>query len=84
LIFNHTASIIKYHRKLQDLTQRELAKKFRYTPQFVCNWEKGKSAPPRASFAMVCKLLKLDKQVLIANILLDYGEWLGGAEWIKR
>lgn len=48
-------------RKKRGLTQLELSSRMGHgTAQFVSNWERGISKPPRSSLRKLCKVLECD------------------------
>lgn len=61
-------SFLKQKRIDAGLSQGELASQLGYTsPQFVSNWERGLSLPPKGSMKKVCKILKLDYAAFVED-----------------
>jgi transcriptional regulator with XRE-family HTH domain len=49
----------------KGLTQKELAKKFKWdSAQFVSNWERGLARPPIKVAKKLCKILDIDEDRL--------------------
>lgn len=52
-------------RKRSELTQRQVAEKLKYTtPQFICNFETGKSIPPDSKILKLSSIYSCDPQVI--------------------
>lgn len=51
------------------LKQTDVSQALSYTPQFICNWEKGKSMPPFDKLYLLSKLYKINPEILISRIL---------------
>lgn len=61
-------------RKRKGWSQLTLSKKLGYTtPQFVSNWENGRSSPPLKALAQCVRILDLEDEKII-EILLDETE----------
>jgi transcriptional regulator with XRE-family HTH domain len=60
---------LRNQRLEAGLTQTEVSKFLSYTPQFICNWEKGKSMPPFDKLYQLAKLYKINPEVLLQKIL---------------
>lgn len=57
---------LKRAREKRGLTQHEVAQHLAYsTPQFVSNWERGVSAPPRAALPLLAKHLGISPREMI-------------------
>lgn len=57
---NYFASNIKYLRKINRLTQKDLAKKLGKTPNAISNWEQGIRQPTVNDLAIVCNYFNID------------------------
>lgn len=72
---NKTGLFIRQQRMNIGITQNELADVFGFrTPQFVSNWERGRSSPPMHTLAKLCDVLKVSKEALISKMLDDSTE----------
>lgn len=67
--FKKFGQYLKDKRMQVNLTQTDVSKFLSYTPQFICNWEKGKSMPPFDKLHELSKLYKIDAEELIEKIL---------------
>ncbi|MBK9294407.1 MAG: helix-turn-helix transcriptional regulator [Oligoflexia bacterium] len=67
--FKKLGTYLKNKRLDAGLTQTQASKQLNYTPQFICNWEKGKSMPPLDKLYQLSKLYKIDSEELIQEVL---------------
>lgn len=59
-------SFLATARKDASLSQKDVARYLAYsTPQFVSNWERGVSLPPKEKFPDIAKLFHLTPKILI-------------------
>lgn len=58
--FKRTGAYLKQCREKKNISQAEVAHKFKYTNQYVCNWERGVSAPPAMHWSNLVKLIGAD------------------------
>jgi transcriptional regulator with XRE-family HTH domain len=61
---------LKKKRLEAGLTQIDVAKILGYTPQFVTNWENGRSNPPARVLATLVRVLKIEEEEFL-NVLSD-------------
>lgn len=67
-----TGQRLKLARQDAGLTQTDLAKLLGYKHfQQVANWEHGENFPPKAKFKKICKILKVDINMLTSAIVTD-------------
>jgi transcriptional regulator with XRE-family HTH domain len=53
-----------------DLTQKDVAKKMKFTtPQFISNWERGLSSPPVSSIKKLAKIYSIPATELFEVVL---------------
>jgi transcriptional regulator with XRE-family HTH domain len=62
---------LRKKRLKAKMTQGQLAKCLKYTPQFIANWERGASNPPALVMSEIAKLLKISKSELLTQLVLD-------------
>lgn len=73
---------IKEARKAAGLSQRDISKKLGYTsPQFVSNWERSYSHPPKYAVIKLSKALGVDVNAIKEKIYADKAEQLK-QEWL--
>lgn len=63
---------IKEVRLKKKIKQTDIAKAMGYTSQFVCNWERGVSAPPMEKLRELCKVLRVDPKFVKRHLIKDY------------
>lgn len=73
--------MILVQRTALHLTSVELATKLNCTAQFICNWEKGRSSPPRTMLTKLSKVLKIPVEDLIMEMCRDYADYLSFQEY---
>ncbi len=66
-----TAKFIREKRIERGLSQVYIAKKLNYSSQFIANWERGVSKPPKHVIGDLCKILKVQRKKLVGQILQD-------------
>jgi ribosome-binding protein aMBF1 (putative translation factor) len=66
------AKYLKEKREKVGLSQNRAAKLIGLSGQFVSNWERGESAPPRRAYKKLVKAYGIDKEELIALKLAHY------------
>lgn len=72
---------LKTKREAAHLSQSDVSDKLGYaTPQFISNWERGVSVPPRAALPKIAKLYRVDLEVLEeavyqASLLMFKAKW---------
>lgn len=54
------------------VTQKSLAAKLGYHPQYIHNWEAGKASTPVSSIPMIAKLLGIHMDEIIIKLLELY------------
>lgn len=64
--YKHLGEFLKNRRKEMGLSQIELGDTLGYTPQFVCNWERGTAAPPLKIVPKLVSTLKIEMNEWIA------------------
>lgn len=67
-----TGEMIRVYRKKRGMKQAELAKALKSAPQFVSLIESGRSFLPARSIDRVAKALKIDRKVLVKQMVADY------------
>lgn len=70
--FKRTGKFIRENRLKADLQQTEVAFALRCRSQFIANWERGISSPPKEKVKKLCDLLKVTKKSLVNQIAQDY------------
>jgi len=70
-------SFLRQKRIAAGLSQGDMAKELKYTSaQFISNWERGLSLPPKASMKKLSKILNLDpKDFLEEYVKLMVGRY---------
>ena len=62
---SYLAQLLSNARNAAGLTQKEVADKFGWsTPQFVGNWERGKSCPPSKHIKKLAKIYNIEEKTL--------------------
>jgi len=65
--------LIKVHREKLNLMQKDVSDELGYgSAQFISNWERGISMPPRDAFLPLCKLLQIDPEKFRKLIEKEY------------
>lgn len=67
--FEIFGKFLRDKREEAGLKQTDVSQVLKYTPQFICNWEKGKSMPPFDKLYLLSKLYKISPDELIKRIL---------------
>lgn len=63
---------LKDARQRAGLSQGQVARIFGFTtPQFISNWENGRSSPPMKHIAKLCRLYPIDAGQFF-DLLVDY------------
>lgn len=60
--------LLKQKREEKGIKQNELASLIGYVPQFVGNWEIGKSVPPPNAVSKLADILEINKKELLKAI----------------
>jgi len=69
----NVSQYLKNCRLAAGLTQKYVAKKFRWTSsQYVSNWERGLSSPPLRRLKKLCKLINADPKKLKTKLANNY------------
>jgi len=76
IMFKHTSKLIYTARIRNNVSQTNVSKFLGITPQFICNWEKGKSQPPKKYFNGLEFLLGIERSALINAMVRDFKETL--------
>ncbi len=71
---------IAERRKLQELTQKQLAEKLNVSDKAVSKWETGKSMPDNAILFDLCKILDINVNELLSGEKLSDDSYHGKAE----
>lgn len=70
---NNFAQNIRYIRKINKLTQKEMAKKLGKAPTSVASWEQGVRKPTVKDTVLICKVFGIDiGNLLDADLSLSY------------
>lgn len=68
------AENIKYFRKQQGLTQKDLAKKLNMAPTAISAWEVGRNKPLMDNIEQMARLFSIKKSELLGDDLLELEE----------
>ena len=71
---------IQEKRKMQNLTQQDLAEKLLITDRAVSKWECGKSLPDASIMLELCSILEISVNELLTGEELDMNEYNKNAE----
>lgn len=69
---SHVGVLIKTKRKKLGLSQGFIGNKLNYHPQFVSDWERGRSHPPKKVFKKLMKALYINKWDFYNELVMDY------------
>lgn len=69
-----TAEFIRTKRIEKGLMQTEVAKKLGYSSQFVANWERGVSNPPKHIVKSLSETLGVPMKDLVSVLLTDFAK----------
>lgn len=58
---------IKNYRKMNGLSQKELAEKLRISDKTICSWEIGRTEPNMGMVENICKIFGITKDELISG-----------------
>lgn len=63
------SDFIRKTRRKAGVTQRSLSTATGYSVAFIGAWEQGKAYPPKESLAILSKLLKVNKETIIDEVV---------------
>ena len=74
-----TNLLFKKARKDSGLSQTKLSELIGLnSPQYVSNWERGLCNPPLKSLKKLCEILKIDHDLVVKTLLIDYRNKIRG------
>ena len=77
---NKIGKFIAERRKMQELTQKQLAEKINVSDKAVSKWETGRSMPDNAILFDLCKVLDINVNELLSGEKLSDDSYHGKAE----
>lgn len=69
--YQNLGNYLQAKRIEAKLTQAKLAQLLKIHVQYVSNWERGVCAPPSHCFQKALDILKVDRQKIVAAMVLD-------------
>ncbi len=83
--FKNLGKYLRIKRDESELTQQGLAQKLGgMNTQFVSNWERGLCAPPSHAFESVIRILKLDRKIIVDEMMKDSKIQIEAAVYKKK
>lgn len=83
MIFGPMGDYLRLFREAAGISQTEMAKQLRITPQFVSNWERGMSGLPAVKIRPALELIGVSLDDYVDELMWNYRAYLCRALGVK-